>query len=479
MNPRADRRRQARRHARQLNAWAGLALGSLLLAGLFSFLLLLGRTPPFSELLPYPSFFRRCLVVHVDLALVVWFYAAIAGLLQFLPVRRGFELVDRWAPLIGAGGVAAMVATIFVPSAEPVLSDYVPVLDAPSFLAGLALFGVGISSVVASRGPLLATDSTEQGPADERWPAAFRVGLWTAAAALALAIATIVAAWATTPSDIGTTAYYERVFWGGGHVLQVASVSAMAAIWIALGSSFLDRPAVGRATAVGLFAWLLIPHLASPLLAIQGTGTRIYRSGATRLMEFGIFPPVLVLVLLLGVEFGRSAGEQRVGGWLDVRVAGLLASAALTLVGFAVGAMIRGSSTMVPAHYHASIGAVTVALMTFGLYLLEVRGRGFAHPGLRRYVPWQPLLFGFGQFVFVCGFAVAGTNGMGRKLFGSDQVVLSWGDYAGLVVMGAGGLAAIAGGLLFLVLVADRWLLDCSARDLPLDRSSATPRPGE
>jgi len=53
----------------------GLAIGSLLLAGCLSLMLMVGRMPVFSAWIADPLFFKRCLVLHVDLALVVWFFS--------------------------------------------------------------------------------------------------------------------------------------------------------------------------------------------------------------------------------------------------------------------------------------------------------------------------------------------------------------------------------------------------------------------
>ena len=50
---------------------------------------------------------------------------------------------------------------------------------------------------------------------------------------------------------------------------------------------------------------------------------------------------------------------------------------AAVMVAFTVvlGAMIRDSNTVVPAHYHASIGAVTVAFMGAAYHLLKMHSR--------------------------------------------------------------------------------------------------------
>ena len=63
-------------------------MGSLLLAGSFSLLLIVGRMPVFSEWVSDPQFFKRCLVLHVDLALIVWFFSFAVGLYSLLPGDR-------------------------------------------------------------------------------------------------------------------------------------------------------------------------------------------------------------------------------------------------------------------------------------------------------------------------------------------------------------------------------------------------------
>ena len=110
---------------------------------------------------------------------------------------------------------------------------------------------------------------------------------------------------------------------------------------------------------------------------------------------------------------------------------------------------------MVPAHYHASIGAVTAAFMAFTYPLLSALGA----PGgrFRSAGTWQPALYGAGQMVFAAGFGIAGSAGMGRKTYGNEQHARGLVETIGLGVMGAGGLVAIAGGVLFLAIAINAW----------------------
>jgi hypothetical protein len=149
-------------------------------------------------------------------------------------------------------------------------------------------------------------------------------------------------------------------------------------------------------------------------------------------MQFGMLPILVFLVLLLPVL--RRASITR-----DPRAAGLAVSMFLTVAGMAIGALIRGSNTVIPAHYHASIGAVTVAFMAFTYPAL-----GLSH---RRIYALQPLIYGIGQFTFAVGFGLAGAA---RKVYGAEQAERGLTETVGLVIMGLGGFIAVAGGVMFL-----------------------------
>jgi len=136
-----------------------------------------------------------------------------------------------------------------------------------------------------------------------------------------------------------------------------------------------------------------------------------------------------------------------------VALTGFAASAALALLGMILGACIRGSTTLVPAHYHASLGAVTVAFMTAAYFMCDALRPGAITPRLWRAARWQLAVFGVGQSIFALGFAIGGAYGLGRKAYAAEQHVRSAGEVCGLLVMGAGGLVAVAGGLWFLFMI--------------------------
>lgn len=273
-------------------------------------------------------------------------------------------------------------------------------------------------------------------------------GLRATGVALLLAALTFATSWSVAPRGLTADAMFELANWGGGHVLQLASTCAMLSAWILLLGAPLGRSPIPRGYAAGVFALAVLPWLSAPLLAARGIQDIAARTVFTRLMQFGLLPPVLAVLVGCVVALVRSRASVR-----DPRVVGFAVSAALALAGFVLGALVRGSTTMVPAHYHASIGAVTAAFMTLAYPMLAALGHPVGSARARRLARVQPAVYGLGQLVFAVGFALAGAHGMARKVYGAEQQIRDGWATAGLVVMGLGGLAAVAGGVLFLVLV--------------------------
>jgi hypothetical protein len=278
-------------------------------------------------------------------------------------------------------------------------------------------------------------------------------GLRATGIALILAALTFAFSYLTRPAGLSSDVLYELANWGGGHVLQLASSLAMVSAWLIALTGALGHSPVSRPVAATLFGWLLLPWAAAPLLAARGVQDVAAREAFTDMMRWGIFPPVAVFLVLCvrAVMRARRAGRLTLG---DPRLVGFFASAGLSVLGWTLGGLIRGSTTVIPAHYHAAIGAVTVAFMGLAYPLLEavdVQVRSSLRA--RRLAIAQPALFGFGQSIFAVGFGVAGAHGMGRKVYGQEQQVSELGHSIGLGVMGLGGLLAIISGVLFLSLV--------------------------
>jgi len=102
--------------------------------------------PVHMRLFPVANFFHTALVAHVDLSVLVWFVAFAGALWSLNSTSRLLPI--GWAALAAAAlGAATMAVAPFAPG-TPIMANYVPVIESPAFLAGLALFGGGLALVV-------------------------------------------------------------------------------------------------------------------------------------------------------------------------------------------------------------------------------------------------------------------------------------------------------------------------------------------
>jgi len=87
-----------------------------------------------------------------------------------------------------------------------------------------------------------------------------------------------------------------------------------------------------------------------------------------------------------------------------------------------------------------------------GLVYLLLPQLGYRTP-VGRLPTWQPTLYGGGQMLHIIGLVWSGGYGVQRKVAGAEQVLRTPSEIAGMGLMGLGGLIAIIGGLLFVVVV--------------------------
>ncbi|MEE8197563.1 MAG: hypothetical protein V3S36_00060 [Acidiferrobacterales bacterium] len=194
---------QARRLA---IGWLTLGVAALVASGLFAVLLVLSRTPHVQQIIPGTDFFHTALVAHVVLSVLIWLLA-FAGMLWSLNRVAGRE------PL--ALGTAIIAAAPFVGAANPLINNYVPVLQHPWFFGGLIIFAAGYSlQITVTLLARVPRNKVLQGVD------ALRFGIWTSAIAAALAMGAFTWSYLGIPRTVVGQGYYEYLFWGGGHVLQ-------------------------------------------------------------------------------------------------------------------------------------------------------------------------------------------------------------------------------------------------------------------
>lgn len=437
--------------------WFALAVASITVGGLMAVVLVIGRIPGLAPLLIKDvELAKRALVVHVDLTLGVWFFAFLAGMFCMQPsTKRSPTALVGW--IISTLGVILFSGCMFLDSATPLLSNYVPALDHPLFLIGIGMFAGGL--VLTFIGRRMWTLSVHSALPASAVPAV-RFG----AAAFVVAMLTFAITYnSITEMEQAYTfpiQHFEHLFWGGGHVLQFANIFGMLGAWVLLQRKITGRIPLSGMTPFVLAALLFAPTILAPILAGSDDARP---SDFTKLMQWGIFPVVSFVILLniWNVILSRPNKALR----SSPAFTGWVVSTVMVVIGFLLGgaigleAMQGRETTLVPAHYHASIGAVTTAYMALMLTMMEDFGAPIRTERGRWLAKWQPVVFGIGQTMFALGLALAGTWGKAeRKVYGKQQATYGMEENIGLWIMGIGGAIAVAAGIIWVVILVRAWL---------------------
>lgn len=417
----------------EMRGWLLLALGALAVAGLLALALAASRTPGAQDWLPWGAdFFHRGLVTHVVFSFQVWLLAMLGALSVPASPPAGRALGFAGLLLAVLGCTLLLVPTLNG-DGEASLNNYVPVLVHPLYYAGLALVAGGVA-LAAARSLGFGDD-----------------GIRAAAACLLSALLCFaLAAW-LIPAGTAVDHFNERLFWGGGHVLQFVNTALLMLGWQALSQRAFGVAALPPLLARTAFAALAVVALAAPVAYRLDVLGLPHRQAFTSLLWIGL--PLPPLVVGAGVAWRLVRGPR---DWRSPAMLALALSLAVFGLGGAAGFALGVADTRTPSHYHAVIGGVNLVLM--GLIhsqLLPLLGRD---GGNGRWVRAQFLLYGGGQLLHALGFYVAGLAGVARKTAGAEQGLDSAVKLASMGMVGLGGAIAVLGGTIFVAQVLARLL---------------------
>jgi cytochrome c oxidase subunit 1 len=416
--------------ARLARAWLVLGVSALALAGVFAVLIVAARTPGVDRHIPWEHFFRTALVVHVDLSVLVWFLS-FAGVLWSATGDARATGVGWLGLALFAVGTLTIAGSAFTANPAPLMNNYVPVLDHPMFLTGLNLLGLGFSALVARA--LIA------GRPHWRWGEPYdatRFGMFAGAVIALIALVVLVSTYFQIDHRLAGAAYFEMLFWSGGHTLQIGHTVLLLLAWLWLAEASGVALAVDARAAYVLLGLAAAPALLAPALQFgAGFMSANFNLDFTRLMEFG---GLGALPLGLVVAWGVLRASPAPATARPERAA-LVASIVLFAVGGVLGFLIRGANVV-----------ITLAFMGCTYYLLPRLGYGAP---AARLATVQAYVYGGGQMLHILGLAWSGGYGVARKTAGAAQHLNDFPRIAGMALMGLGGLIAIIGGLLFVIVV--------------------------
>ncbi len=436
----------------ELRGWAGLALLSLAMAGVFALLLALSRIPGVQGVVPLPlDFFDKGLVIHVVFSFVVWFQAVFGCLLTVSAgVLGGGRPRSAWLgrPALVGGYVSCLL--LFVPAfldrGEATLNNYIPAITDPIYYAGLVLLALSLG-LVSLR--LLVNLPGSDG----RWKQPLAFGTLCAALIYGAALIAFAIAAVSLVGEEPSYEFNESLFWGGGHMLQFANTAMLITALYVLARLTLNEVGAGDSQLVltGLAILVLYGGMGIFMTLKYAPVSEKYWSMFTD-MQYGLILPTLLFGVPLLLDLLKQ--RRREEGW-PLRDPAFLCLALAPVVfaaGGFLGLFVDGGDTRTPAHYHGVIAGINLSFMGlfYGLFL----------PLLGRRLPWsrdlyaQIYMFGGGQLLACIGLFLAGGYGAPRKTAGDSQGLEALGAKLGMIMNGIGAIIAIGGGVMFIWMVS-------------------------
>ncbi|MFY9590153.1 hypothetical protein [Rickettsia endosymbiont of Halotydeus destructor] len=490
--------------------WLKLGIISLGLAGLYSVILVILRTPQLSCFFPNPEIFKSALIIHVNLSVLVWLLSITASIWSYsmsFPQKRESRKLAKSHPEFISGSINEMlkqvqhdvrldsrfcendvavlslnihpklaflgtmlIAISPIAGQNPVMNNYVPMLENIIFVLGLALFGV--ATLLFALNILYLFDW-------KNWTNLMRFTVLSTAIIFILTWLCFTCSYFQLQNVIEVIPieiefYYELLFWSGGHLLQFIYTQIAIFIWVSL-----LQKLVGHELKFQKFYFFLLclNFIFSVLIVaghffydiIDGEFKEYYTS---HMKYFGGIAPVGCLVGMVlelffldsrlrgnDIETGNDTEDRS-----DSTIAKttLLCSATLFLFGGLIAINISGINVVIPAHYHGSIVGISIACMGYCYLSIGVCHNvqyvipliaGIQEKTKQGWIPWAShgmtfaiYLLTFGQILHITGLALAGGYGVLRKDL-NMEMALSVKLLMGM--MGGGGLIAIVGGLMF------------------------------
>ena len=473
---------------------------AILFGGIAAVLLLLTRWPAVHLL--DPTSFYRALTFHGINMLIFWIIFFEIAVLYFAgPIVLGGRVA--W-PRVGWLGFALMVAgsllidtAILAGQADVMMTSYAPLQAVSYFYLGWILFAVGALVGVCNFFASLVVARAER-----TYEGTMPLVTFGAATAGIIAIVTLahgaiiyIPTWLWSLGIIQNidAGIYRLVWWGLGHSSQQINVTAMVTIWYLLATLTVGATPVNEKVCRSAFLlYILFINLASAHhLLVDPQVSPAWKIWNT---SYGMYLAVLAsMVHGMTVPASVEVAQRRKGltkglfEWLAKAPWGNPGFAALALslvlfgfiggiTGVTFGAeqvnIISHNTLRITGHFHATVVAgTTIAFMGLTYFVVPLIFR--RHLISQKLATAQIYLFAIGMTIFIGGMTTAGSYAIPRRhwdvQFASSpfQPPVEAAAFAFLGIMGVGGLFALAGGALYVLITVGSVLFGRRVPDTP------------
>ncbi|WP_375330889.1 hypothetical protein [Candidatus Tisiphia endosymbiont of Oplodontha viridula] len=434
--------------------WLGNGIFSLALAGVYSIILVMLRTPMLINLFSNTEIFRSALVIHVNLSILVWLMSVTACVWSYNLESTTFSIA---CVIIAFISTALIALSPFFGQNFPVMNNYIPMLENIIFILGISLFGVSV--LLFALYTLWNCCKISYFNSLINFTILSTVIIWV--------LVWVCFIWSycqlqeiikLVPVDIEF--YYELLFWSGGHLLQFIYTQILILVMTVLFHAWIGKELRFKK----LYLALLYLNFIISIAAISGhllydIIDAEFKEYYTKQMKYGggIAPVLSLIVMFYEVKWfhSRESGND-IKGSKDIREVQMslvkttiICSSILFLSGGFIGILITGMNVTIPAHYHGSIVGISVAFMGFCFLLCDDKQQK------NSYFTTAIITITIGQMLHIIALLFAGGYGVLRK---TPWVEMPVTNKLLMGIMGGGGGIAIVGGLMFVIICGRRML---------------------
>jgi len=472
------------RAERLMIANAVTAVVALLIGGLLAIGVVLTRWPAVHWLAP--DTFYMVLTAHGIDMLIFWIIFFEIAVLYFcsstlLRCRIATPNIAWLAFALMLIGAVTNNVAVFQGSSSVMMTSYVPMMASPAFYLGLILFAVG-----ALIGCFVFFGTLVIARRERTYEGSVPLVTFGAITAAIIAVFTIASgAIILIPTFLMSVGLvkevdplvYRTIWWAFGHSSQQINVAAHISIWYAVAAiAFGAKPMSERVSRGAFLLYILFLQLASAhhLLADPGLSTGWKVVNTSYFMYFAVLASMIHGLTIPGaIEVAqRQKGYTRgLFEWLRKAPWGnpVFSGMFIALIGFGflggISGVMMGTEQLnmlihntiyVPGHFHATVVVgTTLSFMALTYFLIPVLfRREMILPQLAKI---QPYLFGLSMYFFCLVMMGAGTLGVSRRhwdmAFQGAALGYEWPGAAYLMMglVGIGGIAAIAGGGIYIL----------------------------
>ncbi|PCI27902.1 MAG: hypothetical protein COB67_07610 [SAR324 cluster bacterium] len=432
-------------HQRYLTkSWLIVSVVTIVFAQVFALFLAASRTPGVYEYLPHEDFFYISLVTHVNLALVMWFlsfecfYCNLAKVILSTPSNL-WKAISWTGYVLTVAGIAMVVIVPFIGAENPIMSNYIPVLNHPLFFTALIFFFLGVS--ISMLLPWVVGREKEHQDLQPE----FTFGVKMISLTFGVAMLTFFVTFAKLDPTLTEKVYYEYLFWGAGHIMQFFNAIAMLTGWLFMSRLVFKEAPLSLNTSKVMLGIIFLFSLPAPVLPFfYEIGSQELTDSYTFLMRFGAGLSTGIIGGAIVLQLMREKID-----WNNPLYTSLIFSILLFGYGGILGMTINHyiPNVKIPSHYHAVIGAVTLSFMGVCYGVLPLFDKKLI---LNKWVKWQPVFCGTGGILFVSGMYWAGMHNVGRKTAGAGQGLDNLPKVIGMSIMGVGTLVTLVGVVIFI-----------------------------